>query len=186
MYTRWENDGIACVNDCMVSQVQHQPHCHQHWLGSLLPCFFSLCALYSWPSEPPSWSFQMIRHVMISPYHVSSLTILHNHVTLQLVGMSITCVILISLLLPPYWLKYQERDGENCPSLVLMDAAYVLEWLKIRYYFIFLYKHSRTLEVETTLYFKILNKLWNILQTIQFLIILLLKLFTNIARIRFI
>lgn len=36
----------------MVSQVQHQPHCHQHWLGPL-PCFFSLCALCSWPSEPP-------------------------------------------------------------------------------------------------------------------------------------
>lgn len=50
--------GLREVNDCVVSQVQHQPHCHQHWLGSLLPCFFSLCALCSWPSEPPSWSFQ--------------------------------------------------------------------------------------------------------------------------------
>lgn len=61
-----------------------------------------------------------IRHVMklSSPYHVSSLTVLHNHYTiiLQLVGMSITCVITDLIVIIPRITTYMAplREGYVC------------------------------------------------------------------------
>ena len=68
---------VDWVNGCVVSQVQHQPQWHQHWLESL-PCFFSLCTLCSWPCVSPEAPEEP------ACYDLSFTTWVHSHNTFTL------------------------------------------------------------------------------------------------------